>query len=129
MPQTATFGRRQPRTAPPAAAPARKLEPKAAPPQLSAAAEAFRAELAAERKSPANDFDAWRRSRRWRQLLIWAATVVSFAPGVATFVMDAPLPVSIGLEAAAMAANVWVRRERARRRREILAWDDAIEEA
>jgi len=127
VPQTATFGRRQPKAAPRAPAPARPLRTGPAPPELSAAAEAFRAGLAAERKSPANEFAAWRRSRGWRRLLIYAATAVSFAPGIASFVMDAPLPVSIGLEVAAIAANVWVRRERARRRREILAWESPAE--
>jgi hypothetical protein len=97
------------------------------PPELSAAAEAFRAELAAVRKSSANDFGAWRRSRRWRQLLFLAATVGSFVPGAVTFLMDAPLPLSIALEVAAMVGNVWIRRERARRRQEILAWDPSVD--
>jgi hypothetical protein len=119
LPEAVTFGRRQPRTVRPAPAHAPRST------ELSAAAEAFRAELAADRRSPDGDFGVWRRSRRWRQALVLAGTVGSFAPGVATFVMDAPLPVSIGLQVAAVVGNVWLRRERFRRRREILAWEDA----
>jgi hypothetical protein len=121
LPEAVTFGRRQPRTVRPAPAPAHAPQST----ELSAAAEAFRAELAADRRPRGNDFGAWRRSRRWRQALVLAGTVGSFAPGVATFVMDAPLSVSIGLQVAAVVGNVWLRRGRFRRRREILAWEDA----
>jgi len=57
-----------------------------------------------------------------------AATAGSFAPGMATFLMDAPLSVTIALQAAALFGNVWVRRERARRRREIVAWERSAKE-
>ena len=130
MPETSTFGRRQAQAArakptpPAAAAPGRSP----AQPQLSAAAEAFRAELAAGKGAPAHDFEAWLRSRRSRQALMLAATIGSFAPGVATFLLDAPPLVSTVLGGGALLGNIWLRRERFRRRREIIAWGEASDE-
>lgn len=125
MPETITFGRRQAKTVRPARSPASSPAP--SQPELSAAAEAFRAELAAGQAAPANDFKAWVRSRGGRQRLMLAATILSFAPGVATFLLDAPTSVSTALGAAALVGNIWLRRERFRRRREIVAWEDAAD--
>jgi hypothetical protein len=43
--------------------------------------------------------------------------------------MDAPLEVSVALEVAAMVGNIWLRRERYRRLREIVAWQDPADAA
>jgi hypothetical protein len=48
----------------------------------------------------------------------------AFAPGIVTFLMDAPLELSIGLEIAAFVGNIWHRVTRRRRIREVVAWQD-----
>ena len=83
-----------------------------------------RAEIAASRTGAPSGFDAWRRSQRHRTWITWALTLLSFAPGVVTVALDAPIELSIGLEIAAVVGNVWIRRERYRRSREIVAWED-----
>jgi hypothetical protein len=123
LPETTTFGRRHSASATPAAAAPRSTSAAQAIDALSPEAEAFRARLALD-KSQAKSGSSARRSSRRRQVLVWGATLASFAPGVATFLMDAPLEVSIGLEIVAMVANVWIRRERRRRLKEIVAWED-----
>jgi hypothetical protein len=123
VPEPATFGRRAQRAAPsPRSAPAPQ---RAAPGDaLDPRAEAFRAEIAAGRAAAPSGFDAWRRSQRHRAWITWALTLLSFAPGVVTFAVDAPLELSIALEIAALVGNVWIRRERYRRAREIVAWEE-----
>lgn len=119
-----SFGRRRPVAAPvPHARTASPVDP-ARDRYLSPAAEAFRAELAASRRADDTSFAAWRRGQRGRRLLSALVTVGSFSPGLVSFLLDAPLWASIGLEVAALAGNVWLRRERWRRRREIVAWEE-----
>jgi hypothetical protein len=123
--QTNSFGRRQPGSAvQPAKAqrPARPTPP--SPSDLSPSAEAFRLELAARKDAPRADFADWRRANAGRQVAMWAITLLSFAPGLISLGLDLPLELSIGLELAAVAGNVWLRRERWRRMREIVAWQD-----
>ena len=91
---------------------------------LDPRAEAFRAEIAAGRAAAPTGFDAWRRSQQHRTWITWALTLLSFAPGVVTFVIDAPIELSIALSIAALVGNVWIRRERYRRAREIVAWEE-----
>ena len=123
MPEPATFGRRASRAAP---SPGRATDPRPAAIAdiLDPRAEAFRAEVAAGRTAAPTGFDAWRRSQRRRSWITWALTVLSFSPGVASLVLDAPIELSIALEIAALVGNVWIRRERYRRSREIVAWED-----
>ena len=47
------------------------------------------------------------------------------SPGLLCLVIQAPLSLSVGLEIAGVVINVWLRRERKRRRNEILAWREA----
>jgi hypothetical protein len=123
VPEPSTFGRRASRAAPsPAAAPAPRRA--AASNALDPRAEAFRAEVAAGRTAAPTGFDAWRRSQRHRTWITGALTLLSFAPGVVTFALDAPIELSIALSIAALVGNVWIRRERYRRTREIVAWEE-----
>jgi hypothetical protein len=123
VPESATFGRRAQRTAPsPAFSPAAR--PAATSDALDPRAEAFRAEVAAGRAAAPAGFEAWRRSQQHRSWIRLALTLLSFAPGVLTFVIDAPLELSIALEVAALVGNVWIRRNRYRQAREIVAWEE-----
>jgi Flp pilus assembly protein TadB len=92
-------------------------------PALNSRAEAFRAEVA-DRSGIPSSFDQWRRSRSGRRWLVFAVTLASFSPGLASFLIDAPIGVSIGLGGAAFVANVWLRRERRRRLQAIVAWEE-----
>jgi len=122
VPQTTTFGRRQAPSGytPPTRPESTRLAPPAA---LSESAEAFRAEVAAD-LGAASSFRRWRRTPDGRKLLMWAATGASVIPGIVTFVIGAPLIVSIGLEALSFVGNIWLRRERRRRLREIVEWQE-----
>ena len=137
MTASTTFGRRQP---PAAARPASAARPAPAQRRAAAAptpassldldprAEAFRAELAAGRgQEGAQTFGQWRASQAYRGWIVWILTLLSFTPGVVSVVLDAPVELSAALEIAAVVGNVWIRRERYRRRREILAWEDPRE--
>jgi hypothetical protein len=135
VPQTSTFGRRNqasPRSPPsparrpdPAPRTESRIGPKTAPPKsdLSPEAEAFRAELAAGRGAKSGDFSDWRRVHNRERWLIWGLTLLSFTPGIATFLLDAPIELSGGLELAAMIGNVWLRTARRRRLRDIVSWE------
>ena len=123
MPASATFGRRA-LTASSSPGPAPVARPAATGDGLDPRAEAFRAEIAAGRAAAPTGFDAWRRSQQHRTWISWALTLLSFAPGVVTFVIDAPIELSIALSIAALVGNVWIRRERYRRAREIVGWED-----
>jgi hypothetical protein len=90
---------------------------------LTPEAEAFRAKLAASRSS-SSSFEAWIQSQRGRQLATWLITLAFLSPGLLCFVFGAPSSVSFGLELAGFAINAWLRRERRRRRAEILAWTE-----
>lgn len=123
MSEPRTFGRRVAKAAPPPlVTPAWPARPEAD--ELGPHAEAFRAKIAADRNAAPSTFDTWRRSQGGRRWLVRALTLASFAPGVVTFLYDAPIEVSIGLEAAAFLLNGWLRRERKRQRRDILDWED-----
>jgi hypothetical protein len=121
MTATQTFGRRRAPAPPPRSGPASPLP---AVGGLSPKAEAFLAELAAERTAEGADFASWRRGERGRRMAGWAVSLISFAPGLVSLAIDAPLWLSLGLEAAAVFGNIWLRRERWRRMREIVAWKD-----
>ena len=126
MSESKTFGRRQ---APSGAAPAPK--PLAGPPpspDWSPAAEALSAEIAATRDA-SSGFAQWRRSYGARQLVVWTLTLASFAPGVISFLVDAPLSLSIALELISFVGNIWLRRERRRRMRAIVDWQDPADAA
>ena len=121
MSDSKAFGRRQTVSA---TAPAPKPLAEPAPTSdLNAAAETLRAEIAAKRAA-STGFAQWRRSYGARQLLVWTLTLASFAPGLITFAMDAPLSLSILLELISFAGNIWLRRERRRRMRAIVDWQD-----
>jgi len=135
MPEPDNFGRRQPATAPPARGsrrratnaptPAVKNSPRApAASDLGPRAEALRVQIAADRRAAPSPFDQWRRSQGGQRWLIWGVTLASFSPGLISFIFNAPLWLSIGLEIAAVVGNIWLRRQRSRRMREIVAWQD-----
>jgi hypothetical protein len=123
VPAPAAFGRRAP-TAARSPGPAPAARRAATGDALDPRAEAFRAEIAAGRTAAPTGFGAWRRSQQHRAWITWALTLLSFAPGVVTFVIDAPIELSIALEIGALVGNVWIRRERYRRAREIVAWEE-----
>ncbi len=122
MPASSSFGRRQAPAPPPVRAAPRPAPPAAS--SLSAEAEAFRAQLAGSSADRTSPLDDWRRSRRGRQIAVWVVTLASLAIGPVSFELETPLSVSIVLEVAAIAANIWLRRERRNRLREIVALDD-----
>ena len=113
--------------APPAPRPARASAPDPAQPsaRLSAKAEAFRAELAASRGEAGPGFADWRRSQFGSQLMIWLLGMAFLSPGLLCLILQAPLQVSAVVEIAGIVINIWLRRERRRRRSEILAWQEA----
>ena len=92
-------------------------------PGLSAEAEAFRSEVAASRDASSAAFAGWRRSKSWERWLMLGVQAF-VVPGIVSFVMDAPLELSIGLEVAAFVGNIWFRVTRRRRMREMVAWQD-----
>lgn len=91
---------------------------------LDPASEAFRAQLAAESSAPSTALADWRRSHRGRLILTWLIGLAVMSPGALCFLFQTPLSVSIGLEALGLAVNAWLRRERRRRLREIVAWEE-----
>ena len=90
---------------------------------LDPRAEAFAAQLAADRRA-GSGFDQWRRSESSRRWLFRGLTLASFAPGLVSAVIDAPMEISVGLEVGALILNVWLRAERRRRLRAIVSWED-----
>jgi hypothetical protein len=135
MPAPASFGHRTPARAPPAAHSRARTAPppkpvtksRPAPPSasdLGPAAEALRVEIAADRRANPSSFDQWRRSQGGQRWLMWGVTLASFSPGLVSFILDAPLELSIGLEIAAFVGNIWLRRVRKQRMRDIVAWQD-----
>ena len=91
---------------------------------LGPRAEALRAKISQDRASAAPTFEDWKRKNAARHKLGAAIWVVSSIPGVIALLIHAPPALALMLEIAAVAGNVWVRRERFRRRREILDWQD-----
>jgi hypothetical protein len=135
MPAPSAFGRRQPAAAPPvprgrpraAAPPKPAAKSRPAPPaasDLGPKAEALRVQIAADRRGAPSAFDQWRRSQGGQRWLVWGVTLASFSPGLISFVLDAPLELSIGLEITAFVGNIWLRATRRHRMREIVAWQD-----
>jgi hypothetical protein len=115
MPEQVTFGRRA--GLPPAPArPQRQPEPSS--PEL----EAFAASIRDEEGGDVAEFARWRRDQAPRRLLLILVRFALLTPGLVCFVAHAPLWVSLGLEAAGIAANGWLRRERRRQASEIAAW-------
>jgi hypothetical protein len=119
-----SFGRRQasqPVRAPrPAEAPrAREVR---GPEALSPDAEAFRAQLKEAQPIAEPSFAAWRRTQQGRRYFAWLVSFALLCPGVLCFIFNAPLSVSLGLEALGFAVNYWVRRERKRHLNEIATW-------
>ena len=47
------------------------------------------------------------------------------APGLITFAVDLPLPITLALEVLGLVGNWWLRRERQRRLKAITTWDPA----
>lgn len=95
----------------------------AAPQSLSPEAEAFRAELAAERRQSGAGFDDWLHTQRTRRRVAWVLTFALLCPGVLCFVFNAPGYVSGGLEAVGVGVNIWLRIDRRRHLKEITNWD------
>src|ERR1700761_1034955 len=91
---------------------------------LGPRAEALRSKIAREQVTAPPTFEDWKRKNAARQKLALGVSVLSFVPGAIAMLFDAPLSLSLALEAAAVFGNVWLRRERFRRRREILDWKD-----
>jgi hypothetical protein len=122
-----SFGRRQVSVAPPRPAVLARPAPRPAPAadDLSPAAEAFRAQLAAGKGDGAADFADWRRSQRLSTLASWALGLALLAPGLITFAVDLPLPITLALEVLGLVGNWWLRRERQRRLKAITTWDPA----
>lgn len=110
-----TFGRRRgPAPAPPRVA-ARSEPPS---PEL----EAFAASIRAAGASDVDQFARWRRDRFPRTLLMVALRFALLTPGLIGFAVQAPWWLSLSLEGAGLAANVWLRRERRRQASAIAAW-------
>jgi hypothetical protein len=123
LPNPQPFGRRESVIAltPPrpfAAAAANPRDPFS--PQIAA----FREELAASRATPAAGFGAWRRSRLSGTVLTWAVAIAFMSPGLLCFLLQAPVSDSMGLEVAGVVANIWVRRRRRQRLKDIVAWEE-----
>ena len=117
MTQQATFGRRGVRSSPPPSARTPDpLEP--SNPEV----DAFAATLRDAEPSDAAEFARWRRDQLPRRLAIVLVGLALMTPGLVCFVVQAPWWVSVGLEAAGLAANGWLRRERRRQASAIAAW-------
>ncbi|MGZ3371220.1 MAG: hypothetical protein ACXWK1_19905 [Caulobacteraceae bacterium] len=122
MAQQVTFGRRGVRSPTPAPSPIRTPDrPEPSSPEL----EAFAASIKDAELSDAAEFARWRRQQYPRRLLIILVGLALLAPGLVCFVVQAPLWVSLGLEAAGLFANGWLRQERRRQASAIAAWTPA----
>src|SRR5262249_9322655 len=84
---------------------------------LGPRAEALRPKIARDRATAEPTFEDWKRKTAARQRLAMAILLLSSIPGVIAMLVHAPLWLSLALEAAAVLGNVWLRRERFRRRR------------
>ena len=115
MVQKATFGRRGVQPSAPVRGPAR---PDPVNPQI----EAFAASLREAEPSDAAEFARWRRRRLPHSVLLVVVGFALMAAGAACFVLHAPWWLSLGLEAAGLAGNAWLRRERRSQASAIAAW-------
>jgi hypothetical protein len=70
-----------------------------------------------------SEFAAWRKAQAPRSALFWLASLALMAPGLACFLAQAPLPLSVVVELAGVAGGAWLRGERKRRLAEIAAWE------
>ena len=84
--------------------------------------EAFVASLTDAEPSEAAEFARWRRRQLPNRLLVVVLGLALMAPGLICFAVQAPWWVALGLEAAGVAANVWLRRERRRNAAAIAGW-------
>ena len=119
MARQATFGRRGIRSPAPTSTPGRapgRIEPS------SPGLDAFAATLRNAEASDVAEFARWRRRQFPRRLLIILVGLGLMAPGLVCLIVQAPLWVSLSLEAAGLAANGWLRRERRRQAAAIAAW-------
>ena len=88
----------------------------------SPASDAFAATLKNAEPSDVAEFARWRRRQFPRRLLIILVGLGLLAPGLVCLIVQAPVWVSLSLEAAGLAANGWLRRERRRQAAAIAAW-------
>ena len=95
-----------------------------APAPLSPRVEAFRAQFASTEPAPSNTFAGWRKAQRAGVLMSWTLTLVFLSPGLLCFLLQAPLGLSIGIEALGLAINAWLRRNRRQRLSAIVDWED-----
>jgi hypothetical protein len=84
--------------------------------------DAFAASVRNAEASDVAEFARWRSEQFPRTLLMILVRFALLTPGLVCFVVQAPLWVSLGLEAAGIAANGWLRRERRRQASAIAAW-------
>jgi hypothetical protein len=84
--------------------------------------DAFAASIRDAQRSEVAEFARWRRGQVPRRLLIVLVGLALLAPGLVCVVLQAPWWVSLSLEAAGLAANGWLRRERRRHASAIAAW-------
>jgi hypothetical protein len=84
--------------------------------------ERFAASLKDVKINEVADFATWRRRQLPRRLLVILVGLILMAPGLLCFVVQAPWWLSVGLEAAGLAANGWLRRERRRQTLAIAKW-------
>jgi hypothetical protein len=89
---------------------------------LSPELEAFAASIQAAKPNETAEFARWRRRRLPSRLLVVLVGVVLMAPGLVSFVIQAPWWLSLGLETAGLIANGWLRQERRRQAAAIAAW-------
>ena len=115
MAEPVTFGRRSVRPPGPAPPPAQPESPR---PDL----EAFAASVRGAQASDVDEFARWRRRQFPRRLLMLLVRFALLTPGLVCFALHAPWWVSLCLEAAGLAANGRLRRERRRQASAIAAW-------
>jgi hypothetical protein len=117
MAQQETFGRKAPQSAAPK--PVRRPDgPEPLSPELAAFAKSIRS----ARDSDVDEFARWRREQLPRRLSVILVGIALMTPGLVCLIAQAPLWVSLGLEAAGLAANVWLRHERRRQASDIAGW-------
>jgi hypothetical protein len=123
MAEQVTFGRRRPNPQEAAPAPAPAPAPAQAQPETSSAdLEAFAASIRNARASDVDEFVQWRRDQLPRRTLMILVSLALLAPGIICFAVQAPWWVSMSLEVAGLAANVWLRRARRSQAAAIAEW-------
>src|ERR1700744_3018172 len=84
--------------------------------------EAFVASLKDAEPSEAAEFARWRQQQLPNRLLVFVLGVALLAPGLICFLVHAQFWVSLAVEAAGFAANIWLRHERRRNAAAIAGW-------